>query len=347
MDAPFPAGKIPNAFLKGLLDRIPRDDPRLLVGPRVGEDAAVIRMGDRCLVAKTDPITFAADRIGWYLVHINANDIACLGAEPKWLLVTCLLPEKGSGPEAVEALFRDLNEGCAELGITLCGGHTEVTLGLDRPILVGQLLGEVAEDAFVDKRRMRAGDRILLTKGIAVEGTSVLSRECAGFVQGRLDPEALRRARAFLTEPGISVLKEARVAVQAGGQRLHGMHDPTEGGLVQGLRELALRVGLGLRVDAERIPVFRETRLLCELTGIDPMGLLASGALLVVVSPAGEEDVVRAIRGAGVACKRIGEMRPPEEGVCWVRGGRSEPLPRFPRDELVRVLEDSCAERGT
>ena len=108
MKKTFSAGKLPQAFLERLLNRLPAGDPRVRIGPRVGEDAAVIDMGDRYLVAKTDPITFATDRIGWYLVNINANDVACMGADPKWLLVTCLLPEHNTDAAGVESLFDEV-----------------------------------------------------------------------------------------------------------------------------------------------------------------------------------------------------------------------------------------------
>ncbi|UCG39327.1 MAG: hydrogenase expression/formation protein, partial [bacterium] len=121
MKQTFSPGKLPPAFLEGLLRKLPSGDKRVRIGPQVGEDAAVIDMGNRYLVAKTDPITFATERIGRYLVNINANDIACMGADPKWLLVTCLLPEQDTDAELVETLFEDLSSACSGLGITVCG----------------------------------------------------------------------------------------------------------------------------------------------------------------------------------------------------------------------------------
>jgi hydrogenase maturation factor len=295
-------------------------------------------MGDRYLVAKTDPITFAADRIGWYLVNINANDVACMGADPKWLLITCLLPEHGTDEPFVEALFEDLSSACSELGITVCGGHTEVTLGLDRPILVGQLLGEVEKERFVDKRNLRPGDAVLLTKGIAVEGTCVIARERAGLLETGVSRKVLQKAGGFLQDPGISVLKDARIALDAAGVDVHGMHDPTEGGVVQGVRELALRANVGIWIDGEAIPVFPETRALAEPFGIDPMGLLASGALLIAVAPAAEGKVRDALEGAAIPCTRIGRICTAEEGLRWVFGGSERDLPAFLQDELIKAF---------
>ncbi len=337
----FPPGKLPPEFLEELLRRLPAADSRVRVGPGVGEDAALIDMGDRYLVAKTDPITFATDRIGWYLVNINANDVACMGADPKWLLVTCLLPEEGTDPGRVESLFQDLSEACSELGITVCGGHTEITLGLDRPILVGQLLGEVSKERFVDKRNIRPGDSILLTKGIAIEGTSILARERRDLLEGKVPRRVLEKARGFLEEPGISVVRDARIAFEAAGPDLHGMHDPTEGGLVQGVRELAMRAGAGVRLEGGKIPVLPETEMLTAPFGIDPMGLLASGALLIAVTSRAEDRVREALEGAGIPCMRIGRVAPETDGLTWVRDGRESALPRFVSDELVKAFSGS------
>jgi hydrogenase maturation factor len=335
---PFPPGKLPPEILAGLLKRFSGNDPRVVVGPQPGEDAAVIDMGDRFLVAKTDPITFATERIGRYLVNINANDIACMGADPKWLLVTCLLPEGKTDAAVLADLFGDLSDACDELGITVCGGHTEVTLGLDRTLLVGQLLGEVGREDLVDKRRVRPGDLLLLTKGIAVEGTSVMARERGDLLERSVPGELLARARGLLTDPGISVLPEARVSLASAGRRLHGMHDPTEGGLWQGLHEIADRAGVGVRVEQERVPVLPECSALCSFFGIDPMGLLASGALLMAVDPLCETEVARALGEEGIPCARIGEVRPEAEGRIRVCGGRELPLPQVIEDELIKAL---------
>lgn len=334
----FSAGKLPLAFLESLLQKLPAPDARVRIGPGVGEDAAVIDMGDRYLVAKTDPITFATDRIGWYLVNINANDVVCMGADPKWLLVTCLFPEHGTDAEKVEILFRDLSAACSELGITLCGGHTEMTLGLDRPILVGHLLGEVNKDRFVDKRNIRPGDTILLTKGIAVEGTCILARERGELLKTKVADKVLKKARGFLRDPGISVIRDARVALEAAGPDLHGMHDPTEGGLLQGVRELAVRANVGVRLERDKIPVFPETEILSGPFSIDPMGLLASGALLLVVAPHCEGTVRNALEGAGIPCARIGRICPPEQGLMWAEGGTQADLPEFVNDELLKAF---------
>ena len=205
------AGKLPLDLLTRLLDKIEVRDPRVVLGPRPGEDAALIDIGDRYLVAKTDPITFATDLIGWYMVQVNANDLAVMGATPRWLMATLLLSE-GTSAEVAESIFDQILDACATLGITLVGGHTEVTYDLPRPVAVGALLGEVAKDKAVLSSGARVGDSIVLTKGIAVEGTSLVAREAADALEAAgVSRDTVDRARKMLFSPGISVVLDADV----------------------------------------------------------------------------------------------------------------------------------------
>jgi len=332
----FAAGKLPIDRLQSLLGQLSRSDPRLLVGPRIGEDAAVIDVGDRCLVVSTDPITFATDAIGRYAVHVNANDVAVLGARPRWFFLVLLLPEHGTTADVAESIMADVREACDELGITVAGGHTEITQGLDRPILVGQMIGEVSASRFVRKERLAVGDQVLLTRGAAIEGTAILAREMAGALRETVGQETLTRAARFLIDPGISVVRAALAAADAG-EVVHAMHDPTEGGLAMGLFELAAPAGLGLRIVRETIPVFPETDAICAALRLDPLRLIASGALLIAVAPKGTEAVLRAVRAVGVPIQVIGEVRPPGDGITIVSNGRAEPLTPPERDEIVRA----------
>ena len=336
----LPIGKLPIDHLRALLADLPTHDPRLVIGPQVGEDAAVIETGDRYLVVTTDPITFATDHIGRYAVHVNANDVAVLGARPSWFFVVLLLPERNTTPELADGIMADVRAACDELGITVGGGHSEITPGLDRPILVGQMLGEVAPARLVRKTRVAVGDQILLTRGVAIEGTAILARERSDRLRELVDADLLARAKRFLIDPGISVVNAALAAANVG-DAVHAMHDPTEGGLATGLFELAAPAGLGLRVIREQIPKFPETAAICQALGVDPLRLIASGALLIAVAPTGADAVMRAIQDAGVPVTAIGELRPSAEGLTMVTGNSVAPLTPLGRDEIARVFESS------
>jgi len=336
----MPIGKLPNQILASFLSRVPHRDSRVLIGPGIGLDAAVIDTGGpRLLVAKSDPITFASDMIGWYAVHVNANDVACAGAMPLWFLATVLLPE-GAEPELAETIFNQLVGTCEALGIELVGGHTEITHGLDRPVVVGAMLGEVERERLVRPDGGGVGDALILTKGIAIEGTGVLARE-AGQMLARLglSPRDIEDASAYIVEPGISVLKEAMAACDA--VKVHAMHDPTEGGLATALYEMAEANHCGILVDERAVEVLPLTKRLTRAAGLDPLGLLASGALLLAVAEEDCDRALGAVRDSGVAARRIGSLVSPEVGVIMEGKRGRKAVSRFSRDEVARFLTQS------
>ena len=308
----------------------------MVLGPKPGEDAALIDFGDRYLVAKTDPITFATDLIGWYMVNVNANDLAVMGATPKWILATLLLPD-GTLESKVAEIFQQLRDACSEINVTLIGGHTEVTYGLDRPIAVGAMLGEVDKDKAILSSGVRPGDSLILTKGVAVEGTSILAREAADeLAEKGIGTDTLNRAAKFLFDPGISVLKDARIAAEAG--EVHAMHDPTEGGLSGGLYELAVASGVGFDIGADAIPVLPECRQICDVLGLDPLGLIASGSLLAAVAPSSADTVVDALAREGISAGEIGVANESAGDITLHSSSAASEFPRFQRDELARFF---------
>jgi hydrogenase maturation factor len=333
---PFPVGKLPPQLLDRLLAEVPITDSRVILGPQLGEDAAIIDFGDRVLVAKTDPITFTAESIGWYAVHINANDVATMGARPRWFLASVLLPEHQTDAHLVESIFRDLISACEDLGITLCGGHTEITHGLDRPIIIGQMLGEVSKDKLVVKSRLRVGDQIMLTKGVAIEGTAIIAREKTDVLKHHLDQPQIERAKHYLTDPGISIVPEALIANRVAD--IHAMHDLTEGGLMAGLWELGVAAKAGLVIYADRIPILPETHAVCQIFHLDALRLIASGALLIAARPGECELVLAALQQAGIAAAVIGEVRSHSEGMRLRDAGQWIDLTYPPQDEITKIL---------
>jgi hydrogenase maturation factor len=335
--AHLPPGKLDAALLGRLLARL--DLPsEILVGPGIGHDVAVIDLGGAdLLLAKTDPITFATDAIGYYTVAVNSNDIATSGGAPRWLLVTVLLPERDSTEALVSDLFGQLQEACAAVGVALIGGHTEITCGLDRPIIVGQMLGLVPRDKLIRPDGARPGDAILLTKGVPLEGVSLIARERRAELRARgYEPAFLDRCAALLFDPGLMILPEARAL--CGAVTPHALHDPTEGGLATGLWEMAEASGIGLRIEAERIPILPEGRRLCAEYGVDPLGLIASGSLVAAVAPEEVAAALAACAAVGVPCAQIGSATDRAAGVILLEGGAPRPMPRYDQDEITRVL---------
>lgn len=334
----LPAGKLPRALLASLLERYTHPAAGVILGPHIGEDAAVIEIGERYLVVSTDPITFVTREIGSYAVTINANDVATRGAKPRWFLMTLLVPEGGTHAE-VEAIFQQVDAACRQLQVGLIGGHTEVAPGFDRPVVIGTMIGEVAKDRLVVTSGAQAGDDLLLTKGIAVEGTAILAREREAFLKSRgYTEEFIQRAQGYLFDPGIGVAVEALVAVETA--RVSAMHDPTEGGLSTGLYELSEAAGVGLEVDQANIYILDETRALCQEFEIDPLGLIASGALLISCRPRDTGRLLAAITATGVSVWRIGRVVPQDRGVVLTGPEGMKPLPTFERDEITKIFTE-------
>jgi hydrogenase expression/formation protein HypE len=333
----LPLGKLPPDLLASLLARYGSADPRVVVRPGVGLDCTVIDMGDRLLVAKTDPITFATDAIGWYAVQVNANDIATSGAQPRFFMATLLLP--GGRAEAVlaETILQQIAEACAQIGASLVGGHTEITYGLDRPIVAGTMFGEVERDKLITAAGAQPGDAVIVTKGVPVEATAIIAREKAEALAGRFSPEFLARCRNFLYQPGISVVRDAQVALAAG--RVTAMHDPTEGGLATGLWEVADASGRGMEVEESALPLLPEGQMLCEVFDLDPGGAIASGALLLTAPTTDAPGITAALEAEGIAAHIVGQMSETPGVRLHRASGDILSLHRPPRDEVTRLFE--------
>lgn len=334
MSDKYPLGKLPPEHLAALLARYPIADPRVIVGPRPGEDAAILDAGaEQYLVAKMDPITFATDEIGWYAVNVNANDIATTGGVPQWFMATLLLPGGQADAAMVDTIFEQMHAACDALGVALVGGHTEITYGIDRPIVAGMMLGQVEKDRLVSTGDAQPGDVLLLTKGYPIEATAIIAREKHDRLEDRFSHEFVETCANFLHEPGISVVRDARVALGAG--RVHAMHDPTEGGIATGLWEMADASERRLVVEPSAA-LLEEGRVLCEATGLDPLGAIASGAMLMAVHPGDADAIAAALRASGIPAYDIGRV---EEGPGGVVTEEGEPFARPTRDEIARLFE--------
>ncbi|MDI3475991.1 MAG: hydrogenase expression/formation protein HypE [Thermococcaceae archaeon] len=328
----LPAGKVPPEVLEKLFKRLGASDPRVLLGPGKGIDFGAVDFGEKILVASTDPITGAVEDIGFYAVHVNANDVAVAGARPKWFLLTMLLPE-GSDERLPERIMEEIDREAKKLGIAIIGGHTEVTPGLDRPIVIGTMLGEVEREKLVRPDGAKPGDAIILTKWAGLEGTSIIAHEKGGELEKVFGREFVEKAKSFIEM--ISVVKDALLANEIG---VHAMHDPTEGGIANGLHEMADSAGLGFRVVAERIPIREETRQICEFYKLNPLALISSGALLIAVRRDKAEAVVQKLLENSINASIIGEFLDQEDKRVIVEKGIEKPLERPVSDELWKVF---------
>ena len=338
----FLLGKLKHKFLQKMLSDFVSTthlkDDRVVVGSSIGEDAAVIDMGDRYLVAKTDPITFVTDEIGYYAVNVNVNDVVCTGATPKWFQSTILLPAKHTDEDLIESIFRNIHDTCKSFGITVIGGHTEITAGLDRPIVVGSLLGEVDKEKLVLSSGAKEDDLIILTKGIFIEGTCIIAREKENFLKEKgYSSQFIEKCKNYLYDPGISIFKEA--VVSNNNFTVTSMHDITEGGLFCGIAETAIASKLGVFINKSKINVLPEPSVLSKIFNIDPYSTISSGSLLISINPEFARDLINLLAKNGVASEAIGKFTKDEGKYLIVDGNNSEKTMVYTEvDEITKIV---------
>jgi hydrogenase maturation factor len=332
-DVPLGLGKLPPALLDRLLRWRGAPDRQVLVGPRCGVDAAVVAVGRHRVVLKSDPVTFTASRIGWYAVQVNANDVAVMGGRPRWFQPTILVPPR-TRSAVVLSIAREIDAACRRLGVAVTGGHTEVTDAVTRPVVTGDMQGLLVAPRAITAGGARPGDLVLLTKGAAIEGTAILSNERPRELRRALPTAVIRSGQRLRQRPGISVVSDAAIAARHG---VSAMHDPTEGGIRAALHEMAFASHVRLDVDLDRIPVLAPTAVLCRHYGIDPLGLIASGALLATVRAARAPALLRAWARAGIPGHTIGTVTA-GRGIRAIRARQPVPFPWLARDEILTAL---------
>ncbi|MDK2983418.1 MAG: hydrogenase expression/formation protein HypE [Thermococcaceae archaeon] len=326
-------GKVPPEVLEKIVfNLLGVEDERVIIKSGVGIDAAAIDFGESVLVASSDPITGAEKHIGFYAINVNANDVATFGAKPRWFLATILLPENAD-ENLLKEIMEDMHRSAEKLGISIVGGHTEVTIGLNRPIVIGTMLGEVKREKLVRSNGAKAGDAIILTKGAGIEGTSIIASEREEELRNVFGDELVERAKRFLEK--ISVVKEALIAAEIG---VHAMHDPTEGGIANGFHEMADAAELGFRVYHDRIPIAEETKKLCEYFNLDPLALISSGSLLIAAPREKANAIVEAIKKEGIPAEVVGEFLENSNVKVIVKNGKETPLKRPETDEIWKIF---------
>lgn len=326
------AGKLPAGILKKMiLHHQGVQRPDVLLGPAVGEDAAVLDFGDEVCVIASDPITGAFSGVGRLAVHVAANDVAATGAQPVGIQVVLLWPPEDGVEARLEAVMAEISETAQTLGMAVLGGHTEITSRVDEGVVVTTCIGRAPRQAYVPSGGGKPGDDIMLVRAAGLEGTGILASDHAHRLAG-LPPGVVDRARTFLDE--ISVVEPA---LAARGMGVTAMHDVTEGGVLGAVWEMAHAAGAGARIERAKVPVRPETAQICQYLGLDPLGLLGSGALLLA-APA-EANLPASLRRQGHEVAVIGQLLGPGEPVLLIENdGSARAIHDCPEDELWRWL---------
>jgi hydrogenase expression/formation protein HypE len=325
----LPEGKLPIDLLRPMLDTLERGN--LVVPPGIGVDVGVTRTLGRFLVSSSDPITGTRKNQGWHGVNVSANDVATSGIMPDTLSMVAMFP-RGTKRKAIMNLIREINDAAKGLGIAVSGGHTEITPGLAKPIIVVTCFG--SGDRFVTAAHAKSGDSILATKTAGIEGTAILSN--LPRVKKELSPLLVQRGANLIKK--LSIVKDARVAFSTG--LVHAMHDVTEGGIIGAVYEMSLASNLGFSLNLSAIPVDQSTKNISKVLGIDPLKLIGSGSLIIACSQKSEEKIVRTLKSNQIRCTKVGTFLPSSSGRKTILNEESRTLRESDiQDELWPTLQ--------
>jgi hydrogenase maturation factor len=330
----LPLGKIPSDLLRRIVFKnLGIKRPEVIMGPAAGIDGAVIDSGNRQLIISMDPITGSVEQVGWLAVNVNANDIATFGVEPAFLFSCILLPRKAD-EFVVEKICSQMDQAARELGVSITGGHCEVTPQLINPIVVGCMMGITEKGKFVTANGSQPGDQIILTKSAGIEGTAILASDKENQLKEVLDAKTLKSARDFFKR--ISIVKDALTAFNSGG--VHAMHDPTEGGITGAIHEMADASNCGVEILSDKIVVERETEQICRFYGLDPLQLIASGSLLISAEPKSSEKILEALHNKDIQAQCIGQFLSNKKRIIIGKNGQKHKLVRPLTDQLWKAL---------
>ncbi len=338
----LPMGKLDPTILNEIIfSNLGKPDPRVLLVPKIGEDATVIDFKDRALVVHSDPITGAIENVGWLAVNVCTNDIATRGVRPLWILTVLILP-KGTTQEQLKDITAQIDKAAKRLEVAVVGGHSEVSTAVEHPIVVTTAIGETVDKKFIRTSGAKIGDALILTKGAAVEGTAILAGELSGFLQAKINRETIEKAKRFIEKT--SIVQDALTAVEAG--EVHAMHDATEGGVAGGLQEIAWASNIGLVAYEKKILISRETEAICDALNVDPLRTISSGALIISAEPKSASRIVKALGEKGIKASVIGKTTNKTNGAYIIRkNGTKLDLSTPVKEELWKALKPIKALR--
>lgn len=293
-------GKLqPDILKKNVLDFAGAEREDLLVGGGIGEDAALIKVPEGILVASSDPVTGATKNAGSLLVHINANDLACKGADPSWLIVTLIVPDS-LGVEFIKDIMSEINETCKKLNIAIAGGHTELTSKYSEPVISGTMLGMTKHE--LSAKKIQEGDLILATGHVGLEGMSIIANDREDLFAKIFNDDEIKIIKSWGNN--FSVVKPAKILRDFACY----MHDPTEGGLNGALYEVQQGADKGIEIYYDNIPVSNLTLRASRELNFDYMNLISSGMLVAVIQPEKISQAQEKLKEANINSKIIGKF---------------------------------------
>jgi len=336
----------PEFFDRVIFPRLGASDPDVLIGPQHGVDFGAITIGDQVMVLSTDPFFIAPalgwERAAWFALHILASDVAVSGIAPRFFAVDLNLPPEIREDE-LTTIWQTVHEEAERLGIAVVSGHTARYAGCNFPMVGGAtVFGVGSKDDLIDPRQAQVGDRIIITKGPAIEATGLMAVQFPEFVEERFGAEFTQQAKDMFFQ--MSVVEDARICAEAGG--MTAMHDATECGIWGALFEIARASGKGMRIEKADIVKDDVALKVCELFGMEPMSSISEGTLVGTVRPDRADAVLAALGSAGIPASVAGELLPNEAGVRVVEDGVETDLVHPGTDPFWGTFEEYLGKQA-
>jgi len=324
-------GKLPNHLLEEIVFKnIKTRRKEVLVGAAIGEDNAIIDFGDEICALSTDPITGTTKHIGKLAVYISCNDVSSSGAEPIGIMLTILAPPTVTEKD-IETIMKEAGEAAKELNVEIIGGHTEITDAVNRVVVSSTVIGKQKKENMIHSKKAKVGDKILMTKYAAIEGTTILAKELRDYLIDKIGEEKIQEARNMYKH--ISVMKEGIICGKVG---VNYMHDITEGGILGAVWEAAVAIGKGVKIYEDLIPIKDVTKEIANILNIDPYRLISSGSMLIIVDEEKVDLLKEELGKDDIKVTEIGEVV--EEGIYMQKKNELVEIDPPSSDELYRAL---------
>ena len=345
-------GKIsPEIFNELIFPRLGAKDKNTLVGPQHGVDVGIVEIGDKAVSFTCDPVfivpEYGWERAAWFAIHIIASDSVTSGLKPKYLSIDLNLPMEMTKKQ-LEITWDIIHRECEKMGITVICGHTARYENCHYPMVGGAtMVGVGRKDEYVTPKLAKAGDKIIITKGPAIEASGIFAAMFPKLLDREFGTEFKKKAEEIFYK--MSVVEDALTAVSVGirDKGITAMHDATECGIWGGLYEIAQAANLGVRVEKEKIVLENCTKEICRYFNIDPYASISEGTLIMSCRPHKADEVVKALSKKGIKCSIVGELTEPEKGMILVESNREKHLEHPVVDPFWKAFYDALAKYTT
>jgi hydrogenase maturation factor len=324
-------GKIsPEIFSDLIFPRLGAKSDKILVGPQHGVDVGIVEIGGKAVSFTCDPVfivpEYGWEKAAWFAIHIIASDSVTSGLKPKYLSIDLNLPMEMTKEQLV-TVWDTMHRECEKLGIAVITGHTARYENCHYPMVGGATIVGIGElDEYVTPKLCKAGDKLIITKGPAIEAAGIFSAMFPKALEKEFGAAFSKKAQGIFYK--MSVVEDALTAVSVGvrDNGVTAMHDATECGVWGGLYEVARAAGLGARIEKEKIIMEEGVPEICKFFDIDPYASISEGTLIIACKDHKAQAIVKALEKKGIKSSIVGELTPEKKGMVLVEKGKEKKL---------------------